>query len=580
MSKFQTRLLSLAAFATIFAGASFAQGITSCSAALGVTPGPTNERAEGTTELAGDLNFACVNATASATATVTIFSSAPVTSATLSLAAAAAANAALPGPAPAGATEATLWVCENAAANVATACGAAAASSTGPYFGVVSGNQITFSGIAICGFNFTAKTQDVRVNASAVTLGATLTTQTEQALVSANNTSAATLATTTGFIFKSLVAPSLLANPNGANTPTLTVYTTCGGNALPPASAPALAKLSFGVTVGETFGGAFKTGNGAAPIGEGGSYVPAGTAGTPGYAISGTKVKLVFGNVQSAETLYVPTTVTNTAGSNLTLTLVSSETSVDPVVPVAASTAVGAPAAAGAAPFNNGTSLIESYGASAALTTANGTATAVYEVTTSDNAFIQSAVIPVFVTFASNAFSTTQTAISVLESYAPTATAAAATTVPNFAPPSNTALPATVINVCSTNLLFPFVTSQLGFDTGIVLANTSADPFGTAASPGACLLNFYGAGAPTPAVGIAAPGGTQAAGNSAVFLLSGVAPGFSGYMIAQCTYQFGKGFAYLAYNLTQNNGVSMGYIAEVLTGGRPTVAAPAEVVTF
>src|SRR5262249_17760836 len=121
-----------------------------------------------------------------------------------------------------------------------------------------------------------------------------------------------------------------------------------------------------------------------------------------------------------------------------------------------------------------------------------------------------------------------------------------------------------------------FVTNQLGFDTGLVVANTSTDNLGVAgksvatAQSGTCTLSFYGAGAPTPASGVADPGGSTASGTTHAFLLSSVAPGFQGYMIASCPFQYAHGFAFLAYNLTQNNGVVEGYIAEVLNNARPT----------
>jgi hypothetical protein len=538
MSNFRTKLLGLAALATLFAGASYGQnGITSCSSVtLGVTPGPTNMRAEGTTELAGDDNFSCNNNLASTSATVTVFASAAVTSQVVNTTT--------------GATEATLFIC----GNTTSAC----TSSTGtPYSGTVSGSQITFSGITIPAGNFSGRISNVRMNASAVTIASTLTTATETVLASANNTSAATLATTVGFVFKSLAAPALVANPNGANTATITAYTTCAGNAL-SATTPRL--ISFGVVVGETFGGAFKAGNGPSSAGgEGGSY-QSGTAGV-GTAISGTKIQLVFANLNPAMTVYVPTSINSTGTGDLSMVLVSSATAADPVSPVAASTATGAPGAA--SPTFNG-AYTETTGASAALTTASGSATAVYEITSSDPTKIQSLVVPVFVVFAPNSITTASTAVTVLESYAPTAAAAAATTVPNFAPPTNTPLSATAVSLCSTNLLFPFVTSVTGFDTGIALSNTSGDPFGTTAVGGTCTLNFYGTGAPTPSTGVAAPGGTTAGGASNAFLLSSVAPNFTGYLIAQCTYQYGHGFAYIVYNFGQNNGATMGYLATVM----------------
>ena len=41
----------------------------------------------------------------------------------------------------------------------------------------------------------------------------------------------------------------------------------------------------------------------------------------------------------------------------------------------------------------------------------------------------------------------------------------------------------------TTNLLFPYVTNANGFDTGIAISNTSADPFSTATGSGTCTLS-------------------------------------------------------------------------------------------
>jgi hypothetical protein len=153
-------------------------------------------------------------------------------------------------------------------------------------------------------------------------------------------------------------------------------------------------------------------------------------------------------------------------------------------------------------------------------------------------------------------------AITVLESYAPTAAAAAATTVPNFAPVTTGALNSVVINLSQTSLLFPFVTNQLGFDTGIAIANTTTDPFGTAPNSGTCNLNFYGSAAPTPSTNVAIPTGAVNTGTTGTpFLISAVAPGFQGYMIAQCNFVDAYGFGYIAYNLTQPSGAALGYLA-------------------
>ena len=139
--------------------------------------------------------------------------------------------------------------------------------------------------------------------------------------------------------------------------------------------------------------------------------------------------------------------------------------------------------------------------------------------------------------------------------------------VPNFAQSANTAITLNSWIPCTTSLLFPFVTNQLGFDTGIVLANTANDPFGvagytTGAAQGTCSLNFYGSGAPSAAV--TAPGGSQLPGTTNAFQLSTVAPGFQGYMIAVCNYLYGHGYAFVEYDLTQNNGIAEGYLALVM----------------
>lgn len=87
-------------------------------------------------------------------------------------------------------------------------------------------------------------------------------------------------------------------------------------------------------------------------------------------------------------------------------------------------------------------------------------------------------------------------------------------------------------------LLFPFVSSQSGFDTSLVLANTSQDPFGTVAAAGTCTLSFYGDGAPAPWT---TP--LIAAGSVFSSQASAVAPNFQGYAMAACDFlAAGSGF--------------------------------------
>jgi hypothetical protein len=93
----------------------------------------------------------------------------------------------------------------------------------------------------------------------------------------------------------------------------------------------------------------------------------------------------------------------------------------------------------------------------------------------------------------------------------------------------------------TTNLLFPFVTSQAGFDSALVIVNTSADPFDNPAVDGACTLHFFGTNEPAPT----APT-PIAAGTEATFLASTVAPNFQGYVIAACTFPLGHGWMELS----------------------------------
>jgi len=547
MADFRFKVLGLAALATLFAGVSFGQTtILSCAVATPVAnPGPASLRAEGTTELTGDFQFSCnMSASAAVTAaTITTFMSAPVTSKLLST------NTALTGPL----TEATLFLgSTNALFTGAPPAATGANTWAGGTFasGIVTGNSITFSGLTLPAGGAPANTiygriANIRVNANAVALTSTLTSVTAQILASANASSAATGSSSNvvGYVFKSLAAPAFTTY---ANNPTNTgaqinSYTTCAGNALP--STGTLAGPSFQVTLAELVGGvkAFKTAVGDA----GDSAAAGGGAGAVTTAGIGTLVSLNFGAVPTGVTLYVPLTVTDTTATHLlSMTLYSGgQVTTQPNLPT------GAPA--GYVPF----------------TASNGTVTLTYAVLATNPAALEAVNIPVFVSFSKNTFTTPQGPITVLAGLGPQAPAASATTIPNFAPVTAPVLNATTISLCSSNLLFPFVTSALGFDTGIALSNTSSDPFGTAQAPGTCALNFYGSGLPSPSTGIAAPNGTQNGGTTNAFLLSSVAPGFTGYMIATCNYNFGHGFAYIVYNLTQNSGVSMGYLAEVLNPG-------------
>lgn len=157
---------------------------------------------------------------------------------------------------------------------------------------------------------------------------------------------------------------------------------------------------------------------------------------------------------------------------------------------------------------------------------------------------------------------------TVAGSYAPVSTVITplAQPVPRFTD-TGAATAAFEILPCETRLLFPFVTSIDGWDTGIAISNTSKDPFGTDPQQGTCTLHFYGVpsdSSQTTSVDIAAgqqllmtlSGGNAAQGLSAV-------PGFTGYVIARCNFQYAHGYAFIS-DLGVNK-YAQGYIALVIS---------------
>jgi len=137
------------------------------------------------------------------------------------------------------------------------------------------------------------------------------------------------------------------------------------------------------------------------------------------------------------------------------------------------------------------------------------------------------------------------------------------------------------ISLCRSIILFPDITNQAGFDTGIAISNTSADPILTTAQAGACKLNYYGNtnGSTGPAVQttpvipaggqllyLLSTGGSVIAngGGTPTACASGncLAPGFQGYMIAVCDFQYAHGFAFIT-DLGARN-LAMGYLALII----------------
>lgn len=150
--------------------------------------------------------------------------------------------------------------------------------------------------------------------------------------------------------------------------------------------------------------------------------------------------------------------------------------------------------------------------------------------------------------------------------------------IPRFAArtDSNSAV---TFNACLTNLLFPYVTNWAGFDTGIAIANTSQDQFGSPndrLQAGRCTLNYFGrlANGNPPTTTREQTDRDVAAGETITMVLSSGGglglrgnANFQGYIIAQCDFRFAHGFAFITDGPIGQARVAEGYLALVLDGG-------------
>jgi hypothetical protein len=219
----------------------------------------------------------------------------------------------------------------------------------------------------------------------------------------------------------------------------------------------------------------------------------------------------------------------------------------------------------------------------------NGTGTAVWEVINTNPNTSESFLFGVYTTYvASTATNTPLPGTSTVNlSYAPTATSGAASaslTLPRFAGDSSAARNILTINICRTILLYPYVTNQAGFDTGLTVANTSQDSFtvgskATGAQAGSCTFTYYGGTTAAPTTPPAATStGNIAAGTVWANTVGTIAPNFQGYAFAVCNFQYAHGFAFISDVGARN--LAMGYLALVIpdpgTNARP--ASPGECV--
>ena len=134
--------------------------------------------------------------------------------------------------------------------------------------------------------------------------------------------------------------------------------------------------------------------------------------------------------------------------------------------------------------------------------------------------------------------------------------------------------PTNVITIvrCTTQILFPFVTNVSGFDTGLVVSNTSEDWLDTDPQDGTCTVHYHGA---TLGDGASPPPDTSSvigAGEQLVWLLSAgnaaqeidPAADFQGYVIVVCDFQYAHGYAYITDGFGVDTKAAQGYLALII----------------
>jgi len=307
-----------------------------------------------------------------------------------------------------------------------------------------------------------------------------------------------------------------------------------------------------------------------------------------GLADSGTRIAARFNNLPEGIRLFVSVQSVVPGGSATTqanAVLVNSDANgaggivtigdVTSAVPVAATTTLACA---------NGTAV------PAAEVLISGTGTgrtgmAVWEISAANSQTIDTLFFQVGVAFAANTannlpgLGTSSVTGSFAPFYAASSNAGSASgglPIPRFID-NATPVNSFTINQCVSNLLFPFVTNVAGFDTGIAISNTSRDPFGGAAGRvqnGTCTINYYGAVAGGPAPAADTTTNPVNAGEQLLFVLSSggangidAVPGFQGYIIATCRFQYAHGFAFITDGPIGQARVAEGYLALVMDEG-------------
>jgi hypothetical protein len=410
---------------------------------------------------------------------------------------------------------------------------ATAVGSSGNVTGIVNGSTVVFSNVSIlpAPASTTITIEGIRVNASSLATGSGIPQGVSEQVFLQGASGVVTPGATSPTIVAYATNGLVNSGTNAVSVPSGSIVngTVCNG----------ISGNGFTINLSEGFVGAFKT-----------------LAGEMGVdnATTGTGLSITFANVPPNTAIYLPLTVSAGASPAGTLTLVVSPTS------SATGSNVVAPTSATGVPTTEG-----------AVAVSNGTATAYYEVTASNPSSIDSYSIPVYEVTAAGALAGPASAITATVSLAPSVAAGTApTNYPSFVgATSQQMVNGNSFTACSTVLLFPFVTNQSGFETGIAIANTSSDLLGlkkgaavdsVTGQSGTCYLTFFGSSSPAAYTSPSVAAGTD--WTATLTSVTGGTPNtFGGYMIATCNFLYAHGFSYISYNIGQSSGMAMGYLA-------------------
>lgn len=293
-----------------------------------------------------------------------------------------------------------------------------------------------------------------------------------------------------------------------------------------------------------------------------------------GIADHGTRLRAVWNNIPANVRIYTFATAqtgatSGTIGAYAVVTDASGGNPAPITVP-SAPTALFATAIGGAAIPAGSFVLTTATNGLINVAITSGRAVQVWEVYTSSPLVTETIAFPTIVAYRAGNNPGVGT-VTLQGTFAPINTTAAAggtlVPIPRFVE-TGSAANAFSIAPCLTNLLFPFVTNQAGFNTGIAISNTSltnpgtGELFGTdvnngiAPQSGTCTLNYFGTtgadgAAPPPATTGVIPAGrtfvmTLASGSSGPFGTVPAALNFQGYMIAQCNFRYAHGYAFIS----------------------------------